>query len=83
LNRSYFSTDGIEYGLGRVPIGGSDFSTRAYTYDDFPGDDSLSNFSLTREDLFFKVNSPPILNYIQLLLLLFPNYKASSYLIYS
>ena len=53
--RSYFSTDGIEYGLGRVPIGGSDFSTRAYTYDDFPGDGSLSNFSLTREDLFFKV----------------------------
>ncbi|EFX69969.1 hypothetical protein DAPPUDRAFT_328613 [Daphnia pulex] len=55
LLKSYFSTDGIEYGLGRVPIGGSDFSTRAYTYDDFPGDDSLSNFSLAREDLFFKI----------------------------
>nr|CAH0110339.1 unnamed protein product [Daphnia galeata] len=55
LLKSYFSTDGIEYGLGRVPIGGSDFSPRAYTYDDFPGDDSLSNFTLTREDLFFKI----------------------------
>ncbi len=53
--RSYFSSDGLEYGFGRVPIGGSDFSSRAYTYDDVPGDINLSNFSLTRDDLFFKV----------------------------
>nr|CAH7746783.1 unnamed protein product [Callosobruchus chinensis] len=30
--RSYFSKDGLEYSLGRVPIGGTDFSTRAYSY---------------------------------------------------
>lgn len=55
LLKSYFGSEGIEYGLGRVPIGGSDFSTLAYTYDDFPGDNNLANFSLTKEDLFFKI----------------------------
>ena len=41
--------------MGRVPIGGTDFSARLYTYDDFPGDVNLSNFSLTNEDLVYKV----------------------------
>ena len=54
-NRSYFSTSGIEYGIGRVPMAGTDFSTRTYSYDDFPGDVTLSNFSLTEEDLLYKV----------------------------
>lgn len=36
-------------------MGGTDFSIRAYTYDDFPGDVHLSNFSLAKEDLFYKV----------------------------
>lgn len=53
--RAYFSQDGIEYGIGRVPMGGTDFSTRKYTYDDLPGDVGLSQFSLAKEDLFYKV----------------------------
>ena len=53
--RSYFSTDGIKYNFGRVPIGGSDFSTRAYTYDDTDGDVDLKNFTLAKEDIEFKI----------------------------
>lgn len=53
--RSYFSSDGIEYGIGRVPIGGTDFSTYPYTYNDLPGDVNLTSFNLTKEDLFYKV----------------------------
>jgi len=55
LLKSYYSSEGIEYGMGRVPIGGTDFSARLYTYDDFPGDVNLSNFSLTNEDLVYKL----------------------------
>jgi len=55
LLKSYYSSEGIEYGIGRVPIGGTDFSTRPYTYDDFPGDVTLSNFSLANEDLVHKL----------------------------
>lgn len=55
--RSYFSEEGLEYGIGRVPIGGSDFSLRAYSYDDSPADTNLTNFALTREDLFYKVQN--------------------------
>ena len=54
-NSSYFGSSGIEYGVGRVPIAGSDFSTYPYSYDDFPGDVTLSNFSLTQEDTLYKV----------------------------
>lgn len=54
---SYFSTDGIEYTLTRVPIGGTDFSTRIYTYDDGPEDENLSRFSLSPEDLNYKVSN--------------------------
>lgn len=56
LLRSYFSSDGIEYTFGRVPIGGSDFSPRQYTYDDdHDGDFNLTHFSLTSEDLDYKI----------------------------
>jgi len=52
----YFSKSGIEYNLGRIPIGGSDFSTHAYSYDDNNKDDfDLKHFSLTDEDLNYKV----------------------------
>lgn len=51
----YFSESGIEYTLGRIPIGGSDFSTRPYTYDDVEGDFGLEHFALTPEDLDYKV----------------------------
>ncbi|XP_046403394.1 lysosomal acid glucosylceramidase isoform X2 [Ischnura elegans] len=55
LIRSYFSQDGIEYGMGRVPIGGSDFSTHTYTYDDVAGDVMLSHFNLSEEDFNYKI----------------------------
>lgn len=55
LIKDYFANDGIEYSIGRVPIGGSDFSTRPYTYDDHPNDDSLSKFALQHEDFNYKV----------------------------
>ena len=52
----YFSERGIEYTLGRIPIGGSDFSTRAYSYDDKSKDDySFSHFALAKEDNDYKV----------------------------
>ena len=49
--RQYFGPDGIGYRLGRVPIGGTDFSTRAYTYDDgAAGDLALRNFSVAGDE---------------------------------
>jgi glucosylceramidase len=55
LLRSYFGPDGIEYSLCRVPMGGTDFSTRAYSYDDGEEDKELNNFRLAREDYLYKV----------------------------
>lgn len=34
LMRPMWSEDGSEYSLGRVPMGGTDFSLRGYTYQD-------------------------------------------------
>ena len=52
--KSYYL--GIEYSLGRVPIAGTDFSTRAYTYDDdHDGDFNLEFFSLQPEDIEYKI----------------------------
>lgn len=54
LLRSYFSNEGSEYSLCRVPVGGTDFSTRFYTYaDESVG--SLDGFALQREDYHYKV----------------------------
>ncbi|XP_044265543.1 lysosomal acid glucosylceramidase-like [Tribolium madens] len=55
LLQSYFSNDGIEYSLCRIPIGGTDYSTRAYTYDDGEEDPDLNNFALTEEDFKYKI----------------------------
>ncbi|XP_050422662.1 lysosomal acid glucosylceramidase [Adelges cooleyi] len=55
LLKSYFSDTGIKYNIGRVPIGGCDFSTRKYTYADQRGVPDLANFNLTREDVDFKI----------------------------
>lgn len=56
LLRAYFSTDGAEYTLGRVPIAGADFSTRGYTYaDDSNG--TLDGFALQNEDYNYKVSA--------------------------
>jgi len=46
---------GIRYNLGRVPIGSCDFSTRNYSYDEVHNDFDLKNFSITDDDLFYKV----------------------------
>jgi len=52
---SYFSPDGIEFNVGRVPIAGCDYSPRTYSYDDYPAGVTLSNFSLQAEDFAYKV----------------------------
>ncbi|XP_051901585.1 lysosomal acid glucosylceramidase [Pristis pectinata] len=55
LLRSYFSEEGIEYNIIRVPMASCDFSTRVYTYDDQPGDLGLHHFSLAKEDTDMKI----------------------------
>ncbi|XP_062897827.1 lysosomal acid glucosylceramidase isoform X1 [Mobula hypostoma] len=55
LLRSYFSEEGIEYNVIRVPMASCDFSTHVYTYDDHPGDLDLHNFSLAKEDTDMKI----------------------------
>lgn len=56
LLESYFSPDGIEYNFGRVPMGGTDFSTEGYSYDDTDSPDSqLSQFELQQEDFDYKI----------------------------
>nr|CAD7414661.1 unnamed protein product [Timema cristinae] len=36
LLKSYFSPEGLEFNIGRVPIAGCDFSTHTYSYDNIP-----------------------------------------------
>ncbi|NXS65752.1 GLCM Glucosylceramidase, partial [Pandion haliaetus] len=55
LLRSYFSEEGIEYNLVRVPMASTDFSVRLYTYADTEGDFELKHFNLTEEDMQMKV----------------------------
>ncbi|XP_033218105.1 lysosomal acid glucosylceramidase-like [Belonocnema kinseyi] len=55
LLESYFGINGSRYNIGRVPIGGSDFSTRPYTLDDVDEDTDLQYFSLTEEDFKYKI----------------------------
>lgn len=45
----YFSEAGLQYNMGRLPIGSCDFSLEHYTYDDSSGDVTLSNFSITHD----------------------------------
>lgn len=52
--KSYFGEEGIQYSIGRVPIAGTDYSTRGYSYCD-EEDESLDKFSLESEDLLYKV----------------------------
>lgn len=55
---SYFSDDGLQYNTVRVPIGGTDFSTRPYAYNEYPLNDTrLTNFTLANEDLQYKVTT--------------------------
>ncbi|KAJ8927687.1 hypothetical protein NQ314_019823 [Rhamnusium bicolor] len=55
LLESYFGENGIKYSICRVPIGGTDFSTRPYSYDDHPNDVNLEHFELQQEDFFNKI----------------------------
>jgi len=52
---SYFSEQGIEYNIGRIPMASCDFSTRLYTYDDVVNDVELDFFKLAEEDLQLKI----------------------------
>lgn len=45
----------MEYNFGRVPIGGTDFSTHAYEYNEVPDDIKLTSFNLTMEDNVYKI----------------------------
>ncbi|NXA43810.1 GLCM Glucosylceramidase, partial [Eudromia elegans] len=58
LLRSYFSEEGIEYNLLRVPMGCSDFSERPYSYADVPHDYELRHFQLAKEDTGMKASIP-------------------------
>ncbi|XP_076646296.1 lysosomal acid glucosylceramidase-like isoform X3 [Halictus rubicundus] len=56
LLRAYYDPiEGSRYNLGRIPIGGTDFSVRAYTYDDVANDTSLEHFALALEDHKYKI----------------------------
>lgn len=55
LLRAYFSSEGIEYTMARVPMASCDFSTFEYSYCNSDGDFELKNFKLATEDLILKV----------------------------
>ena len=56
LIESYFGPLGIEYNVLRIPIGGTDFSLREYSYaDEFQEDFELKNFTLQNEDIKWKI----------------------------
>lgn len=55
IMNSYFSRNGLEYNMGRIPIASCDFSTHPYSYDDVAGDFDLKHFKLTKEDLTLKI----------------------------
>ncbi|KAM8794321.1 lysosomal acid glucosylceramidase-like [Eudromia elegans] len=56
LLRSYFSEEGLEYNLIRIPMASCDFSLHAYTYDDVPFDYELAHFGLRDEDTKLKAS---------------------------
>nr|XP_003230068.2 PREDICTED: glucosylceramidase [Anolis carolinensis] len=62
LLKSYFSDEGIEYSLVRVPMASCDFSVRLYTYADSEEDFELEGFRLSEEDTGMKI---PILQQAQ------------------
>ncbi|CAH2051961.1 unnamed protein product, partial [Iphiclides podalirius] len=50
------SSHGLEYNMLRVPIGGTDFSTHYYAYNEVPADDpDLTNYTLSYEDYKYKL----------------------------
>ncbi|XP_047998979.1 putative glucosylceramidase 3 [Leguminivora glycinivorella] len=56
LINSYFGKNGLEYNMLRVPIGGCDFSTHDYAYNELPWNDGqLTNYTLSPEDFIYKI----------------------------
>jgi len=55
LIASYFSPEGAEYNIGRINMGGCDFSDRPYTYCDTVNDTELVTFNLTHDDNVYKI----------------------------
>lgn len=53
LLTAYFSPDqGLGYSLARTSIHSCDFSSESYTYDDIPGDTSLTHFSIAHDERY-------------------------------
>ncbi|KAG7383188.1 hypothetical protein PHYBOEH_010029 [Phytophthora boehmeriae] len=46
LVNAYFGDDGLQYTIGRIPIGSTDFSLTIYSYNDVEGDLAMDNFSI-------------------------------------
>lgn len=49
LLNSLYSKDGLNFQIGRLSIGSSDYSAELYTYDDVEDDTSLEHFSIERD----------------------------------
>lgn len=54
---AYYGETGIEYTLGRVPIGSTDFSESVYSYNPSEGDLEMTNFSIAidKSNATFKI----------------------------
>lgn len=57
LLEAYFGKNGSQYNMGRLPMGGTDFSPKIYNYDDQTTEDDyeLKHWSLAEEDFRFKI----------------------------
>lgn len=65
LIEDYFGEQGLDYNMGRLPLGGTDMSTRPYSYDDLPNgqlDLSLKHFRLQAEDFLYKIPAIKLAN---------------------
>lgn len=59
---AYYDVKGLDYTIGRLNMGGCDFSIRPYTYLDTEGDVNLETFQLQDEDLVHKI---PLVKYAE------------------
>ena len=49
IMRDMFSTDGMNFTWGRMPLGSNDYSLSYYSYDDVPEDFEMKNFNIDRD----------------------------------
>lgn len=56
LIESYYSPTGIEYSMGRIPMGATDFSRGPYSYAEVVDDNKLEHFALKEEDYKLKAS---------------------------